>query len=68
MLQKVDMNWGEIRQSPMRWRMAIMLAVVGLVFGAIFGWQAFGRMMMRKGMASAPKPVQTVSAVKAETT
>jgi membrane fusion protein, multidrug efflux system len=44
-------------------RMAVMLVLVGVVFGGIFGFQAFKSKMMRKYM-SAGQPPQTVSAMK----
>ncbi|HUX27055.1 MAG TPA: efflux RND transporter periplasmic adaptor subunit, partial [Burkholderiales bacterium] len=43
--------------------MAVMLVLVGVVFGGIFGFQAFKSKMIRKYM-SAPQPPQTVSATK----
>ena len=46
-------------------RMIIMLVLVGLVFGAIFGFQAFKGRMMKKFMSSGGLPPQTVSAMKA---
>jgi membrane fusion protein (multidrug efflux system) len=45
-------------------RMAVMLVLVGIVFGGIFGFQAFKSKMIRKYM-SAGQPPQTVSATKA---
>jgi membrane fusion protein, multidrug efflux system len=44
----------------------IMLAVVGIVFGLIFGYQIFGGIMMRKYMAAGALPPQTVSTVSAK--
>ncbi len=44
-------------------RMAIMLVLVGVVFGGIFGFQAFKSKMMLKYM-SAGQPPQTVSTAK----
>jgi membrane fusion protein (multidrug efflux system) len=44
-------------------RMAVMLVLVGVVFGGIFGFQAFKSKMIRKYM-SAGQPPQTVSATK----
>jgi membrane fusion protein (multidrug efflux system) len=55
-----------ISRGLLRRRMAIMLIACAVIFGGIFGWQAFGSYMMRKGMASAPMPTQTVSAARAE--
>ncbi|MHB8667955.1 MAG: efflux RND transporter periplasmic adaptor subunit [Burkholderiales bacterium] len=45
-------------------RMVVMLVLVGVVFGGIFGFQAFKSKMIRKYM-SAGQPPQTVSATKA---
>lgn len=47
-------------------RMIIMLALVGLLFGGIFGFQAFKGAMIRKFMSSGVVPSQTVSTVKAQ--
>ncbi len=50
----------------MKKRMLIMLVLAGLVFGGVFGFQAFKASMMKKYMASggnAPQTVSTVSAV-----
>src|SRR5580700_7984507 len=45
-------------------RMVIMLVAVGVVFGAIFGFQAFKSAMIKKFMAGMSSPPQTVSATK----
>lgn len=45
--------------------MVIMLIAVGVIFGGIFGYQAFMSYMMKKYMAAGGAPVVTVSAVKA---
>ena len=42
-------------------RMIIMLILVGLLFGGIFGYQAFKASMIKKYMASQGVPPQTVS-------
>jgi len=42
-------------------RMIIMLAVTGLVLGAVFGFQAFKSVMIAKFMATLSNPPQTVS-------
>jgi membrane fusion protein (multidrug efflux system) len=42
-------------------RMAIMLILVAVVFGGIFGFQAFKAKMIEKAMASFANPPQTVS-------
>jgi membrane fusion protein, multidrug efflux system len=46
-------------------RMVIMLIAVAVVFGGIFGFQAFKATMIRKFIAAASSPPQTVSAAKA---
>jgi membrane fusion protein (multidrug efflux system) len=46
-------------------RMVIMLAAVAIVFGGIFGFQAFKAAMIKKFMSSMSQPPQTVSAIKA---
>ena len=50
----------------MRRRMLIMLAVVGLLFGGIFGYQAFKAHMLEKSLAGMQMPPVTVTAMKAE--
>jgi membrane fusion protein, multidrug efflux system len=46
-------------------RMVIMLVAVAVVFGGIFGFQAFKAAMIKKFMSSMSAPPQTVSASKA---
>jgi membrane fusion protein (multidrug efflux system) len=46
-------------------RMVIMLITVAVVFGGIFGFQAFKAMMIKKFMSSMAQPPQTVTALKA---
>jgi len=46
-------------------RMVIMLAAVAVVFGGIFGFQAFKAAMIKKFMSSMSAPPQTISASKA---
>ena len=46
-------------------RMVIMLVAVAIVFGGIFGFQVFKGMMIRKFIAAASNPPQTISAAKA---
>ncbi len=48
-------------------RMVIMLVTVAIVFGGIFGFQAFKAAMIKKFMSSMSQPPQTVSATKAAT-
>ncbi len=45
-------------------RMVIMLIAVAIVFGGIFGFQAFKASMIKKFMTAMGSPPQTVSAVK----
>jgi len=46
-------------------RMVIMLIAVAIVFGGIFGFQAFKASMIKKFMTAVASPPQTVSATKA---
>lgn len=46
-------------------RMIIMLASVAVVFGSVFGYQAFGAYMARSFFASQGEPPQTVATTKA---
>ncbi|HVB49574.1 MAG TPA: efflux RND transporter periplasmic adaptor subunit [Burkholderiales bacterium] len=46
-------------------RMLLMLVLVGLVFGGIFGFQAFKARMIKKYIAAQGIPAQTVSTIKA---
>lgn len=48
-------------------RMAIMLVAVGLVFAAIFGFEAFKARMIQKAIAGLRNPPQTVSTITAGT-
>jgi membrane fusion protein, multidrug efflux system len=48
-------------------RMIIMLAGVGLLFGLVFGFQAFKAKMIEKAMAALRSPAQTVSTATAAT-
>jgi membrane fusion protein (multidrug efflux system) len=48
-------------------RMLIMLAIVGVVFGAIFGFQIFKAKMIQKVMAGMGAAPQTVATTRAET-
>jgi len=41
--------------------MIIMLVVVGLFFGGLFGWKAFVGMQMQQAMQATPLPAATVS-------
>ncbi len=52
--------------NPTRKRMIVMLAVVGVVLGLVFGFQVFKGIMIKKFM-SANIPVQTVSTTVAKT-
>lgn len=46
-------------------RMIVMLVVVGLVLGAIFGFQAFKAKMIKQALAALSNPPQTVSTIQA---
>lgn len=46
-------------------RMLIMLVLAGLVFGGIFGFQAFKARMIKKFLVTRGQPAQTVSTMKA---
>src|SRR5215469_12215303 len=48
-------------------RMAIMLLAVGLVFAAVFGFEAFKARMIQKAIAGLRNPPQTVSTITAGT-
>jgi len=52
--------------APMLKRLLIMLALAGVVFGGIFGFQAFKAHMIKQFMATNKAPPVTVSAIKAE--
>ncbi|WP_246756013.1 efflux RND transporter periplasmic adaptor subunit [Bradyrhizobium diazoefficiens] len=47
--------------------MTIMLVAVGLVFAAVFGFEAFRARMIQKAIAGLRNPPQTVSTIKAST-
>jgi len=47
-------------------RMVIMLAAVAIVFGGVFGFQAFKAAMIKKFMSTMAQPPQTVTAGKAD--
>src|SRR5262245_55486820 len=48
----------------MKKRMIIMLILVGILFGGIFGWKTFSNLMMKRYMATAQNPPVTVSTMK----
>src|SRR5277367_6759538 len=48
-------------------RMVIMLVTVAVVFGGIFGFQAFKTVMIKKFISALSNPPQTISAAKAAT-
>jgi membrane fusion protein, multidrug efflux system len=52
---------GEYKRAPMTKRMMIMLLAVAVVFGGIFGFQAFKAYMIKKFMSAMSAPPQTVS-------
>ena len=47
-------------------RMVLMLVIAGVIFGGIFGFQAFKSRMIKKYLSSQGVPPQTVSTIKAE--
>ncbi|MDR2861543.1 MAG: efflux RND transporter periplasmic adaptor subunit [Syntrophobacterales bacterium] len=47
-------------------RMIIMLVLIGLLLGGVFGFKAFVAQMMKKGIAAQASPPQTVSVAQAE--
>jgi len=49
------------RFGPMAKPMAIMLAIVALVFGGLYGFNAFRNMMIKQFLAGMANPPQTVS-------
>ena len=49
----------------MKRRMVIMLVAVGVVLGAIFGFQLFKGIMIKRLMSALSNPSQTVSTAKA---
>lgn len=53
------------RKKKVIWGMAIMLLVVGIIFGGIFGFKAFQKLMIKKFMAGQKMPPVTVTAQKA---
>jgi membrane fusion protein, multidrug efflux system len=48
-------------------RMVIMLVAVAIVFGGLYGFQAFKASMIKKFMAGMSSPTQTISATRAAT-
>jgi membrane fusion protein (multidrug efflux system) len=48
---------------PLLKRMIIMLALTGLVLGAVFGFEAFKSVMIRKFISTLSNPPQTVSTI-----
>jgi membrane fusion protein (multidrug efflux system) len=48
-------------------RMVIMLVAVGLVFAAVFGFEAFRARMIQKAISGLRNPPQTVSTISATT-
>ena len=54
------------KKSPTTKRMVIMLIIMGVIFGGIFGYQAFMSRMIKKYMAAAGVPPVTVTAMQAD--
>jgi membrane fusion protein, multidrug efflux system len=55
------------RNWRMLLRMAIMLVAVGVVFAAVFGFEAFRAKMIQKAITGLRNPPQTVSTIRATT-
>jgi len=51
------------KRRTMRKRMIIMLVLTGLVLGAVFGFEAFKGVMIRKFLTTLSNPPQTVSTI-----
>jgi len=64
-MKTVDHSHTQGEKHPMKKRMLIMLAIVGLLFGGIFGFQIFKMQMIKKSMASQKIPPATVSTIRA---
>lgn len=52
----------------MKKRMILMLVAVGLVFGGLYGFQAFKATMIKQALASLKDPPQTVATLPAAVT
>jgi len=65
MMKPDDNSHTQGEKHPMKKRMIIMLAIVGLLFGGIFGFQIFKMQMIKKSMASQKMPPSTVSTIRA---
>jgi len=57
-----------IKGTAMIKRLVIMLAVVGIIFGLVFGYGTFRSIMIGKFLATLSNPPQTVATVTAQTT
>lgn len=55
-------------RRPMRKRMIVMLVLTAVVLGAVFGFEAFKAVMIRKFLATLSNPPQTVSTMVAAST
>jgi membrane fusion protein (multidrug efflux system) len=55
-----------MREIFLKKQMIIMLVVVGVLFGLIFGWKGFKAIMTQRFFASMKAPAVTVSTMKAE--
>jgi membrane fusion protein (multidrug efflux system) len=60
-----DTDAATARRPSLAKRMIVMLIIVGVTFGAIFGFQIFKGIMIKKAMAAFGAPPQTVSTIKA---
>jgi len=60
-----DTDESKARRPSLVKRMIVMLIIVGVTFGAIFGFQIFKGIMIKKAMAAFGAPPQTVSTIQA---
>ncbi|WP_234986833.1 efflux RND transporter periplasmic adaptor subunit [Polynucleobacter kasalickyi] len=61
-----DSSSNKLSKSPMRKRMIIMLASVGILMGLIIAFNVFKGIMIKKYIAGAGIPPQTVTSIQAE--
>lgn len=61
-----DASSNKVSKSPMRKRMIIMIVSVGLLMGLIIAFNVFKGIMIKKYIAGAGIPPQTVTSIKAE--
>jgi hypothetical protein len=52
-----------MEEGGMTRRMTILLVVVGLLFGSVFGFQIFMKATIKKFISAMPQPLQSVTRV-----